>query len=194
LAKRRNDPQEHVEDGPGLETFPAPAPVAEARGHAPLEQAFRVEAGAGEVVPNRGRLIPADDAPSSVWPTNLDLNSWEGNSMLLAALGEGDVQVADLHGAPFPTRWYLVTPGERIDPETGEVSNFPRLVLISPEGKTLVTTSTVVPHRMAAVLERWGPGPWDPPLPLVVIERRARRTGRTYHELRMGSQPEGGAR
>jgi hypothetical protein len=172
LAKRRNDPQEHTEDGPGREPFPPPAPVVE----------------------TRGRLIPADDAPSSAWPTNLDLDTWEGNAALLAALGEGDVQVADLHGEPFPTRHYIVTPGERIDPDTGEVSNFPRLVLIGPDGKTLVTTSAVVPHRMVAVLERWGPGPWDPPLPLVVIERRARRTGRTYHELRMGSQPEGGAK
>jgi hypothetical protein len=166
LARRRNDPQEYVEDGPGREPFPAPAPVVEAR----------------------GRLIPADGTPVGGCPTNLDLTTEDGRRALLAALGEGDVQVADLHGDPFPTSHYLVTPGESVDPETGEVSNYPRLVLISPEGKTLVTTSTVVPHRMAAVLDLWGPGPWEPPLPLVVIERRARRTGRTYHELRMGAR------
>jgi hypothetical protein len=188
LARRRNDQQEHVEDGPGREPFPHPTPAFTAHGPVSIEEVARAQREGREVVPNRGRLIPADDAPSSAWPTNLDLDSWEGNAALLAALGEGDVQVADLHGEPFPTRHYIVTPGERIDPDTGEVSNFPRLVLIGPDGRTLVTTSAVVPHRMVAVLERWGPGPWDPPLPLVVLERRARRTGRTYHELRMGAR------
>lgn len=139
-------------------------------------------------VPEYGRLIPRHGTPIAGCPTNLDLRTEAGRAMLLAALGEGDVDVATMNGSPFPTSHYLVTPGESVDPETGEVSNYPRLVLISPEGKTLVTTSIVVPHRLAAVLDLWGPGPWEPPLPLLVMERRNRRTGRTYHELRMGTR------
>lgn len=156
----------------------------------------RTNARTGEVVPAprlefaNGRLIPAPGLQLADCPTNLPLDSPRGKALALAALGEGDVSVAALDGKPFPTSYYLVTPGESVDPETGELKQYPRLVLIGQDGRTLVTTSIVVPRLLQAVLSLYGPGPWAPPLPLIVTERRSRRTGRTYHDLRMQTDAE----
>jgi hypothetical protein len=137
-------------------------------------------------VPAHGRLIPQNGTPVRACPTNIDLDTEEGGCLLMDALGDPDYQVPDMKGEPFMARWYIVTPAESVDQETGEISYFPRTVFISPDGKTLVTTSTVVPHRLAAVLEVRGPGPWEPPLPLIIRERRNRDGKGIHHELRMG--------
>lgn len=137
-----------------------------------------------EIVPT-GRLIPAQGLSLDQCPTSLDFGTEEGRIMALAALGESDY-VFDANGTcEIAAVHYLVTPGEAVDPETGELERFPRTVLIDQAGKTLVTTSKVIPHRLAAVIDLWGPGPWKPPLRIVIMERRSRRTGRTYHDLRM---------
>lgn len=130
-------------------------------------------------------IIPRPDTPLERCPTSLDLRSERGRAALVAAVGVGDLDVSLGHPLTMEVQDYLVFPASKTDEETGELREFIRTALIRPDGTIFSTTSPTVLDRLGAVVQLWGRGPWIPPLRVCVSARVARKSGRTFHDLRV---------
>lgn len=118
-------------------------------------------------------------------PTNIDTSTPDGKALAVNASGIADHYLPESGEAQFAIHRYLVTPGEDIDEETGELRLYPKTVLIAPDGSTFGSASLVILRRLASIVSNYGPGPWEPPIPVLLFERKAKRTGRRYHDLKI---------
>jgi hypothetical protein len=134
-------------------------------------------------IPTHGRLVPAHGARVTDCPTNLDLSDDTHKRMAMDAINADTVDLSKDGKVEFALSHYIVTTGEATDPETGETERFPRTALFSEDGGVYVTTSVVVPHRLAAIVDLWGPGPWIPGLPVRLAEKRNKSGKGVYHQL-----------
>lgn len=132
-----------------------------------------------------GRLMPSPGAALPDCPTNLDLTTVQGKMTLYNALNPGDVAFDENGECHITARYYVVYPDEGIDQETGEVSQFNRTVLIDASGQIWRTTSAHAPHRIAAALDLFTAEDWERGIRFQVRERRSKKTGRTYHDIRI---------
>jgi hypothetical protein len=142
-------------------------------------------AGLPAPVPMHGRLVPKPDSHLPDCPTNLDLTLPEHKVLLFNALNPGDLDLAMDGQIEILATHYLVYPDEGTDPETGEVHQFARTVLITRDGRTFRTTAAHGPHRIAAALDLFADSDWARGIRFQVSERKSRRTGRTYHDIRI---------
>lgn len=117
--------------------------------------------------------------------TNLDLTTQRGKALFLNAGNPGDIQFDEDGCARILATNFLLYPDSGIDPETGEERQFTRTVLFTADGATYRTTSDFAPRRMRAALALWTTAEWAKGIPFRVTERRSRKTGRTYHDLRV---------
>jgi len=130
-------------------------------------------------------LTPLPGTPLSGCPTSLDLTTEEGKARAINGLGEPDVAFAGASEIEFEMTDFLIHPVSKVDEETGELSEFTRLVLWDSKGQTFATTSMVVPHRLAAIFSLYPAERLRQGLRLLLVERKARKTGRTYHDLKV---------
>jgi hypothetical protein len=138
---------------------------------------------------HRGRLYPSKDLPLHQCPSNIDHTTYRGKQLLLAAGNPSDI-VFDQHGtATIYATNYLIFPDEGVDPETGEIRTYARTCLFTKDGLVFRTTSAHAPHRIAAACDLFGPLEWAAGIPFLIRERRSHKTGRTYHDIRLGDQP-----
>jgi hypothetical protein len=117
--------------------------------------------------------------------TNLDLTTFAGKARFLNCLSPADINFDKNGRAEILATSYLIFPDEGTDPETGEVKQFTRTVLVSKEGATYRTTSESAPRRLKAALGLWSAEQWAEGIPFVITERRSHKTQRTYHDLRV---------
>lgn len=117
--------------------------------------------------------------------TNIDVSTDQGKALAVNVRATSDFNVPDASGMTFQAVHYLLTAAERIDESTGEISQFPWLVFVGPDGETLGTSGSAVCHALSRIIEVYGFGPWSPPIPLRFSERKAKRSGRTYHDVRV---------
>jgi len=117
--------------------------------------------------------------------TNLDLATPRGKAMLLAAMSPADIDFDAGGRAKILATNYVLLPDEGTDPETGEVRSFVRTILIGKDGLTYRSTSESMPRRLKAALALWTPAEWAAGILFVITERKSRKTGRTYHDLRV---------
>lgn len=132
--------------------------------------------------PSYGRLIVAPGTPADQWPTTLD-DSPAHLIVRLNAVNSPDLELDEGGQADFWLRHCLAHPVEHVDPDTGELRQVSRLVLITPDGQTFATTSTVVPHRVQAILDLVRAGRLELPVRVRIRARRSKKSGRIYHEL-----------
>lgn len=91
-------------------------------------------------------------------------------------------QALDLEGVGsnvFPTRYYLAHVTEYID-DDGEMIPMVRVVLIGPQMETLAFVSEGAIRSLDLIRSLCGDGPWNPPLPLSVVQVKTRRNRKTY--------------
>lgn len=163
-----------------------------------LENAFRREAEAAGDGPADHRLtvrdltteravqglcIAAPGAGPLQCPTSLDLSSEVGKAAFLNAMNRPDTTLDVSGQALIDVVDWLAYPRVDQDPESGEVKEYSCLVLIGADGLRFATTSPVVAHRLAQAVRLHGCSHFDPPLPCIIRAVRARKSGRTYHEL-----------
>jgi hypothetical protein len=129
-------------------------------------------------------IEPARDARLDQCPTNLDLSTWQGKVLALAAGSPADLVIPDNGVLAITATHYFLFPDIGQDPESGEIKEFTRTVLYDREGRTYRTTSGHAPHRIKAILELISADEWAKGIPFVISERRSRATGRTYHDIR----------
>ena len=130
-------------------------------------------------------LVVPFGTPLVQCPTNIPRDTYQGKMMLVNAMGDSSI-VLDKQGcAEFRLRYYLSHPGETPDPETGELHRHNRLVLMTEDGESFVTTSDVIPQRIEALIAIFGGELPEHGVRVAVRETKARRSGRTYHDLRV---------
>lgn len=137
------------------------------------------------IMPRAGGLTlnPADG--DFQYYTNLDLKTHAGKSRLINAMSPSDLGFDEDGCCYFCAVQYVIYPDQSEDPETGEISRFTRTVLISADGRTFRTSSEGAPRKLKAALALWSPEDWAGGIPFVITERRSRKTGRTYHDLKV---------
>lgn len=163
-----------------------------------LEGAFRAEAEAARnAVAERGLAvrdltteravqglcIATPGAGPLQCPTSLDLSTERGKVAFLNAMNRPDTVLDSSGQALVEIADWLAYPRVDQDPESGEVKEYSCLVLIGADGMTFATTSPVVAHRLAQAVRLHGCSHFDPPLPVIIRAVRARKSGRTYHEM-----------
>lgn len=137
-----------------------------------------------------GRLYPTQGTALAQCPTNLDLSSYEGKQLAIAAGNPSDFQMDEGGQICIMATHYLIFPDVSEDPETGELKEFARTVLFDASGQIYRTTSAHAPHRIAAVLDLYDASEWTRGIPFVIRERRSKKTGRVYHDIRVGPRPQ----
>lgn len=130
-------------------------------------------------------MIVSPDTPLSQCPCSFDVTTPAGKAKAINALGDGDIIVThDEPGLIRATDW-LVLPGEKTNEETGEIEHFAWLVLFDADGKTLKTTSSVVPKRIKQMLDLYGREEWNKGINVMVVSKIARTTKRMYHDIKI---------
>lgn len=138
-----------------------------------------------EVRRHTGRMYPVPGCSLADCPTNLDLNTHRGKALAIAASNPSDLEIHDECGIVDTFTNYLIFHDSQIDEDTGEVSEFPRTVLFTRGGLTYRTSSEHMPHKIAQICDLFGESGWRDGIKLRIMERRSRKTGRTYHDLRV---------
>src|SRR4051794_33740200 len=137
-----------------------------------------------------GLCIAVPGAGPLQCPTSLDLKTEQGKAAFLNAMNRPDT-VLDASGmAMIDVVDWLAYPRVEQDPESGEIKEYSCLVLIGANGLRFATTSPVVAHRLAQAIRLHGTAHFEPPLPCIIRAVRARKSGRTYHEMEV--LPRGG--
>jgi hypothetical protein len=138
-----------------------------------------------ELLPQPGSYhLQAGDAEMSGL-TNLNLADPRDKVRFFNALNPPNMGFDENGVMTITATHFVLFPDEGEDPETGEVRQFTRAVLIDPVGNTASTTSAFAPRRLRAAMLLWGPEQWAQGIRFVLTERRSRKTGRTYHDLRV---------
>jgi hypothetical protein len=132
-----------------------------------------------------GQLQINRDMPLSECPTNLDLKTRHGKASALAAMSPGTLEFTPEGTMRITATHWICFPDDGVDPETGEISEFTRTVFFDAAGNTYRTSSAHAPKRLSAILQLFGPDEWAAGLPLEIVERKSRKTGRTYHDIRV---------
>lgn len=115
-----------------------------------------------------------DPANKNGHASNLDLHGLEGVKMLTKLHGKADVGSDDIGNDTFPTKWFYAHLVELREQATGEVHDSIRLVLISPDKKTLSFVSNGAVDSLDLIRSCMGDGPYDPPLPIKVVRQKTR--------------------
>lgn len=118
-------------------------------------------------------------------PTNIDLSTDSGKVAYINAQGVADYNGDDALDVPIALTRYIVMPADAVDEESGEIRLYPRIVLITSSGESYGFSSEVVLRRLASLIAVFGPGPWVPAINVVVSARKGKRSGRTYHDLKI---------
>ena len=90
----------------------------------------------------------------------------------IAASAPPDIRGADAGQLVFPLKYWAVGRRAMENPETGEMEVRPWLALIDADGKTLGCQSQGAIRSLEEIVRLLGPGPYDPPLPVLVKHTR----------------------
>lgn len=101
--------------------------------------------------------------------------------MYNAAFGPS-IDGAAILGQPIEAVGYIVHPAESSDEDTGEIRTYLRTVILTAQGGRVAVGSDVIPRRLRDVERYLRPAPWQPPLTLIIKDKKGKR-GRTYFTL-----------
>lgn len=135
-------------------------------------------------------MMPSQQTPLAQCPMSIDLSTDAGKARLVAATGVSDNDVQIGKTLEMHVTDYIVYPTTRVNEETGEASDFVRVVLIDKDGQTFATSSLVIASRLQAIVQLFGRGPWNPPLIMMMTKRQSRRPDRAFHDLRIRARDE----
>lgn len=80
---------------------------------------------------------------------------------------------------------FVLHPVKRTNQESGEITLGPRLVLVTAEGKTVVSSSNAVASMIAHAMRAFKDRPWNPPVRLECFMLKSGTTGHDYVACRL---------
>jgi hypothetical protein len=127
---------------------------------------------------------PPQGTPLPACPTNLPMNTLLGRALMLKASGPGDYEVQPGKPLRLMARWWAMIPDSATDEDTGEISEFIRVVLFDADGKSFRTSAAHAPSRLRGLLELVPSEEWQNGVALIIEQRRGKR-GRDYHDINL---------
>ncbi len=131
-------------------------------------------------------MVPATGTPITRCPTNLNLSTNKGRALAVNGASPANYEVtADKPLHIVATHW-LILPDGQVDEETGEVREFPRVVLYDAEGKTFRTTGIAAPAKIKLLSDMYDSDAWARGIPLLVtVLPSKKRKGAHWHDIRV---------
>jgi hypothetical protein len=121
------------------------------------------------------RLAADLERNANCFSTNLPVGDNLGLSLQMKLTGPADLRSEDAIGTVFQLAFWMVRPAEFVNSETGEVTNGVRVTLADAAGKTISAASIGVYDSLCRLVSFAGPGPWTPPIPIMLREVRTRQ-------------------
>lgn len=114
--------------------------------------------------------------------TSLDLSDRDQKILAFRACQSQDLQAEDVIGQDFPIKHWLNVDASAVNPDTGELSEFVRTVLITEDGKLIGMASDWVLSSLMSLQAFFGRAPWSPAI-RVKISAQKSRNGRRFFLL-----------
>lgn len=111
---------------------------------------------------------------SGCFASNLPVGDNGSLSLQMKLTGPSDLRTEDVLDCVFSLAFWMVRPAEFVNEETGEVTTGVRVTLADPAGKTLAAASLGVYDSLCRLVSFAGPGPYTPPVPIMLREVRTR--------------------
>jgi len=124
------------------------------------------------------------DVDPLTWPTSLEPGSARWKAALVNAQTAGDYDLSAGEVVEFVATDWLVHWTSAPDEKTGLINEFSQIVLLGADGSLVKTSSEVVAHQLARVLQVFTVEEWRAGIRFQLRGRVSRR-GRGYHELRV---------
>ena len=112
--------------------------------------------------------------------TNIEGDGIELARKLTAVQGEPTYHDESAVGRRFPVKYWYLHRAEAVS-EDGEVTAFPRLVLLAPSMESLAVSSRGVLRGLEMLIRACGVGPYDPPIEVEIREGRTAKKRRIYN-------------
>lgn len=136
------------------------------------------------IVRGSDMVVMSLDMSARDYPTSLHWNDPRERALIFSAGNPGDYQLDQQGVCEIIAVDWLLMPDEGEDPETGEVSQFVRLVLFDRDGRFFRTTASHARRRLKAALELYGPDEWAEGIRFRIASRIGQRK-RAYHDIRI---------
>lgn len=94
--------------------------------------------------------------------TTIKPDSEPSKRLIVKAMGDADFTADTLEGRVIRVQHVLTKLARRVNPETGEISEWVRCVLVEPDGTTVAFGSKGVIDSLAMLIELFGMPPWNP--------------------------------
>jgi len=136
-------------------------------------------------IPDQSRIaaLSADAVPVGAMAGNFSRETPEFAELLFASDEPATNDKEDHLTEPFPVRWWVAKKTTLISQATQEETAAVRLVLISPDLKTMAFSSGGAVDSWDLIRAIYGDGPYETPLQIIVHPVRT-RAGRTMIRLR----------
>lgn len=130
-----------------------------------------------------GPHIIRENDPPEKWVSNLEAKTEMGMARLLNATNPPSMALTGAEPLRFRLRYYVIMLADAEDRETGEVTQAPKTVLMTDDGKTFVTRGRHAPDKIMNMVAIFGPPRWAAGIPIIVREHRSPRTKNTSHVI-----------
>lgn len=117
-----------------------------------------------------------------VW-TNVNLETSHGRRLIQRMRAKADKAGGDVIGQLLQVVNAMVMEVTLTKQDGGEVISLPRVSLATAEGLTVAFCSMGAYESLRFILSIYGQGPWEPPLPVRVLQVSTRSGFRTYELL-----------
>lgn len=107
--------------------------------------------------------------------SNIDMTSDFGKAVTISCFSGADIPNEELMKKTFYLQNFLMHTAAMADAETGEKIPVKRCVLIDKDGKTTSFCSDGIIAGVGNLITVYGMGPWDPAIPVRVVERKTRK-------------------
>lgn len=107
--------------------------------------------------------------------SSFDETTEPGQLAALSAMSGAAIRGSDLLGKQISVQNILVHVVQLADPETGEVDEAPRVVLIDPDGVCVGFCSMGAVQSLKRIIKTIGRPPWNPPLCIVPTPQKTRK-------------------
>ena len=137
------------------------------------------------VAPARYPLVPLS-VPGQKFgrlATCLDTTTRSGRAVLHNCVCAADEDVGGNLDKQLDVVAWVCWDSEGVDDQSGEVNQYTRWGLILADGRVVSGTSEPVLSALRLICATEGPGPWDTPIPVMIIEKRTGK-GRTCNLLK----------
>ena len=113
--------------------------------------------------------------------TSIDTSTVKGKMLAYSCMSDPKIKNDELRLTAFFIQDYFIHEIEMTNEKTGEVSLVERTVLLDPKGQTTSFVSAGAAAGLDALIDLFGPGPWNPAIPIKVKDVKTTKGFKTLN-------------